>query len=67
MQSERGSGLAAGRPGRTAAIPRAETGPKSPVVAGSRRTDRINRRSPVEECFRASYDALNANLRPEAH
>ncbi len=47
------------------ANPLIESSPKAPVVIRSRRLDRTNRLSPVEEYFPTSYDKLNANLRPE--
>lgn len=48
------------------ANPLLEAGANAPVVIRSRRLDRINRLTPVEENFPTSYDKLNANLRPES-
>jgi hypothetical protein len=49
-----------------AANPLLESSPKSPVVIRSRRIDRTNRLTRVEEYFPTNYDKLNRNLRPEA-
>jgi hypothetical protein len=49
-----------------AANPLLESSPRSPIVIRSRRIDRINRMTPVEEFFPTNYDKLNRNLRPEA-
>jgi hypothetical protein len=49
-----------------AANPLLESSPKSPLVLRSRRIDRTNRLSPVEQYFPTTYDRLNRNLRPEA-
>lgn len=49
-----------------AANPYVQTSPKAPVVIRSRRIDRTNRLSPVEQYFPTTYDRLNRNLRPEA-
>lgn len=45
--------------------PLLETSPKAPVVIRSRRLDRANRLTPVEEYFPTNYQLLNSNFRPE--
>jgi hypothetical protein len=47
------------------ANPLLETQPRAPIVIRSRRLDRTNRLTPVEEYFPTNYDKLNQNLRPE--
>lgn len=48
------------------ANPLLENSAAAPVVIRSRRLDRINRLTQVEESFPTNYDKLNANLRPES-
>lgn len=47
------------------ANPAKETLPLASPILRSRRLDRINNLSPVEEYFPTRYEMLNANLRPE--
>lgn len=46
--------------------PLAEDGPRARGIITSRRIDRINRLTQVEENFPTNYDKLNMNLRPES-
>ncbi len=48
------------------ANPLLENSAAAPVVIRSRRLDRINRLTQVEENFPTNYEKLNANLRPES-
>jgi hypothetical protein len=48
-----------------AANPLTESSPRAPVVIRSRRLDRMNRMTPVDEKMPVNYDRLNRNLRPE--
>lgn len=48
-----------------AANPFLESSPKASIVIRSRRIDRTNRLTPVDQFFPAEYDKLNRNFRPE--
>jgi hypothetical protein len=48
-----------------AANPLTESTSRAPVVIRSRRLDRLNRMTPVDEKMPVNYDRLNRNLRPE--
>jgi hypothetical protein len=49
-----------------AANPLMEEGARKKGIIRSRRIDRINKLTPVEEYFPTNYNSLNRNLRPEA-